>query len=374
MNERERYIETMLFGKPDRIPFSPGGPRRSTLERWRQEGLESEAHWHGALMKELGIAQEDSGPRVHPGVNLRMNPMFEEKIIEHRGNQILIQDWMGNIIEILDHFDPTYIRNAIDFVTRKWHKFPVETPADFDEMRKRYNPADPSRYPADWEERKRALAERDYPVTVAFPGPFWQLREWCGFEPLCVKFAMEPDFVKEMIAFWEGFVLETLERLLEARGVDRIFIQEDMAYKAHPMISPAMTREFLAPVYTRWVRHFREAEVPVVEMDSDGNVDLLIPIWIDCDIHACSPVEVAAGCDIVAYRERYGKEMAFAGGIDKRCIAKGGAVIEAELRRIEPVVRDGGYIPSCDHGVPPDISWPDFIHYSRLLAEMTGWF
>ena len=36
-------------------------------------------------------------------------------------------------------------------------------------------------------------------------------------------------------------------------------------------------------------------------------------------------------------------------------------------------VRDGGYIPGCDHGVPFNISWPDFIHYARLLAELTGW-
>lgn len=48
-------------------------------------------------------------------------------------------------------------------------------------------------------------------------------------------------------------------------------------------------------------------------------------------------------------------------------------MIEEELSRIEPVVRDGGYIPSCDHGVPSDVSWPHFVEYSRRLAEMTGW-
>ena len=28
MNHRERYLETLLFGKPDRIPFLPGGAAR----------------------------------------------------------------------------------------------------------------------------------------------------------------------------------------------------------------------------------------------------------------------------------------------------------------------------------------------------------
>ena len=40
LNARERYIETLTFGQPDKIPFIPGGPRKSTLARWRKEGLD----------------------------------------------------------------------------------------------------------------------------------------------------------------------------------------------------------------------------------------------------------------------------------------------------------------------------------------------
>ena len=65
--------------------------------------------------------------------------------------------------------------------------------------------------------------------------------------------------------------------------------------------------------------------------------------------------------------------MAYRMGVDKRAMARGGRVIEEELRRIEPVVRDGGYIPGCDHGVPADVSWLAFIEYSRGLAQITGW-
>ena len=65
--------------------------------------------------------------------------------------------------------------------------------------------------------------------------------------------------------------------------------------------------------------------------------------------------------------------MAYTGGVDKRAIARGGQAIRAELARLEPVVRGGGYIPGCDHGVPPDISWPNYVEYTRLLARMTGW-
>ena len=109
-------------------------------------------------------------------------------------------------------------------------------------------------------------------------------------------------------------------------------------------------------------------------MDSDGYVGELIPIWIEKGINCCGPMEVAAGNDLAEYRKIHGTQMAYTGGIDKRAIAKGGSVMRTEVMRFVPLLLEtGGYIPGCDHGVPPDISWPNFIEYSRLLAELTGW-
>ncbi len=82
---------------------------------------------------------------------------------------------------------------------------------------------------------------------------------------------------------------------------------------------------------------------------------------------------MAAGNDIVDFRTRFGRRMAFRGGIDKRAMANGGAAIEAEIARVRPVIDSGGYIPGCDHGVPSDVSWPDYVRYVGLLAKATGW-
>ena len=55
-------------------------------------------------------------------------------------------------------------------------------------------------------------------------------------------------------------------------------------------------------------------------------------------------------------------------------LAAGGETMRDEiLRVVPPLLEDGGFIPGCDHGVPPDISWPNFVAYSRLLAELLGW-
>ena len=119
--------------------------------------------------------------------------------------------------------------------------------------------------------------------------------------------------------------------------------------------------------------NYRSDDMHAVDVDSDGYIGELIPLWIESGLNVCDPIEVAAHNDINEFRRRFGHKMAYRGGVDKRAIAKGGDVIRTELKRLAPVVKDGGYIPKCDHGVPSDISWPNFVDYSRLLAQMTGW-
>jgi len=375
MTERERYLAAMLFGKPDRFPFQPGWPRESTLAAWHKQGLPLGEPWYVHLRSLLGLEAASAEPRLSLGVVWHMLPTFEEKVLEHRDGHYIVQDWMGAITEISDRYDYTYIRSAKDFVTRKWHSFPVRNREDFEsKIRWRYDPSDPGRFPADFAERCLALRGRDYPLQLDFNGPFWQLREWCGFEGLCALMIDEPEFVQYMAEFWGDFVLRLLESILERVVPDSVQISEDMAYKEHAMISPAMTRRFLLPQYRKWVAALRGAGVPVIMVDSDGYIGELIPLWIEAGINACTPIEVAAGNDIVAFRRRFGRKMAYEGGIDKRALAAGGQAMRDEvLRVVPPLLEEGGFIPSCDHGVPPDISWPNFVEYSRLLAELTGW-
>ena len=241
-------------------------------------------------------------------------------------------------------------------------------------MKWRFNAHDPQRFSPDFQDRCRALRSRDYVLRLSINGPFWQLREWLGMENLCMMMVEDPDFVQEMIDYWTEFVMQTLEPILQNVDVDDILISEDMAYKEHSMISPAMTRRYLLPTWKAWTGMIKDSGDTIVSMDSDGYVGELIPLWIEAGIDLCEPIEVAAGNDIAAYRQRYGKKMAYHGGIDKRALARGGAEMHEEIMRVvPPLLVDGGVIPSCDHGVPPDISWPNFVEYTRTLAHLLGW-
>ena len=373
MDNRQRTNTTLTFGKPDRVPLAPGHGRKSTRERWIAEGMDPATKDPARLAFQLvGGTPEAERPNHDFFVDERMIPRFEEAVLERKERTLIVRDWKGNVCEISDEFTPEYLRNAMDFVTRRWIKCPVENRADWEDMKRRYNAADAARFPTDAIARGAALKERDYFIEFNLSGPFWQLREWLGFERLCELFYDDPAWLKEMIDFWSDHVAALIKKTIALCGPDSIHISEDMAYKAHPMISPAMTREFLYPAWRRWADLVRPA-CPIYSMDSDGYIGDLIPIWIDAGFNACDPIEVAAHNDINDFRRQFGRNMAYRGGVDKRSMAAGGIILEAEIARIKPVIQDGGFIPSCDHGIPSDVSWPNFLRYVELLAKETGW-
>lgn len=376
MNERERHIETLLFGTPDRIPINPGNGRKSTRETWYTQGLSPDIP-PGDIPRHA--FEQIGSPYPWPeggaafGVNERMIPRFEEKVIEVRENTQIVQDWKGNICEIGKEFTTEYLRNAIDFVTRKWIKCPVESWDDWEAMKSRYDARDPSRYPENPESLGRKLRDRTWPIVWHFSGPFWQMREWLGFETLCTMFYDDPDLIRDMVGFWIDHVGTLIERGCSYCVPDEVHLSEDMAYKAFSMVSPEMAKEFLFPAWAAWGEIVRSHRIPIYAMDSDGYIGELIPLWLEAGIVACDPIEVAAHNDIVAFRERFGTRMAYRGGVDKRKMAAGGDALAGELARIKPVVDSGGYIPSCDHGIPSDVSWPNYLAYVKGLAELTGW-
>lgn len=377
MNERERYLNVMTFGTPDRIPLSPGAGRESTKKRWHSEGLPAELYRNHEI---TSYAYQEAGGTLQLPVTgkafrprERMIPEFEEKVIEQKERSLVVQDWKGNICEISDRFDPSYLRNATDFVTRRWIKCPVENRKDWEAMKKRYDSQARERLPDNPERLAKELKNRKHQIGFSFSGPFWQLREWLGFENLCLAFYDNPVLVEEMVEFWTEHVAALLRRSFQYIIPDWVHISEDMAYKKFSMISPEMCRRYLLPCWKKWGDIIREAGVPLYGVDSDGFIGELIPLWIEAGVNYCDPIEVAAHNDINLFRKTFGKKMAYSGGVDKRSIAAGSAEIEKEIARITPVIEDGGYIPSCDHGVPSDISWPNYVHYVKLLAKRTGW-
>jgi len=64
-------------------------------------------------------------------------------------------------------------------------------------------------------------------------------------------------------------------------------------------------------------------------------------------------------------------ELVISGGIDKRVLASGREAIDKHLEYVLPAMRErGGYIPTCDHGVPPEVSYDDYLYYRTRCVEL----
>jgi len=265
---------------------------------------------------------------------------------------------------------------SLDTMSMPEHlEYPVKTAADWETLKKRFDPADPERLPPDWRERCERWG-REGPVLI-FQGPrspslFGFVRELLGPGRTLYAFYDEPGLVHDMMETYTDFIMDLLPGVLDTAPLTSIFFWEDMCYRAGPLISPPMFRTFMLPRYRRITDLARRKGVDVIFVDSDGDVSQLIPLWLEAGINGVYPMEVAAGMDVARLRREYGKDLLMTGGIDKRVLARDRAAIEEELTAKMPVAEAGGYIPHIDHAIPHDVPFENFAYYWERKKELLG--
>jgi uroporphyrinogen-III decarboxylase len=107
-------------------------------------------------------------------------------------------------------------------------------------------------------------------------------------------------------------------------------------------------------------------------VDTDGSLKQLIDWFLPCGVNLIGPNEVQAGNDVVAYREQYGRRMAFDGGLDKRVLLQGADAIEQMLEQTIPPMKasGGGWIACLDHRVLEGSKLDDFRFFADRLHQM----
>jgi uroporphyrinogen decarboxylase len=166
------------------------------------------------------------------------------------------------------------------------------------------------------------------------------------------------------------FLIATMGEILNHTDVDVFGFWEDMAFKTGPLAGPALVRRFMLPRYRRVVEFLRGRGVKFISLDSDGRIDSLIPVWLDAGINVLYPFEVQCGMDVIETRRRYGHRLRMWGGIDKRSLAISREAIDEELRRVRPLVEEGGYVAALDHSIPPDVPYENYRYYMERLREI----
>ena len=75
--------------------------------------------------------------------------------------------------------------------------------------------------------------------------------------------------------------------------------------------------------------------------------------------------------DTVAVRKQYGKHVIIFGNVDKRALARGKSAIDRELERCKFLLASGGFFPSCDHHIPPDVPLEHMVYFVNELRKLS---
>ena len=392
---RERFLQTLRF-EPADPPWARWGafvwPETELV--WRTQGYTGpELGWHGeGLTERLGL---DELLRVDPWYGPA--PEFEYQVLEEDGRTRLYINNEGILMrEFIEHTDtsmPNFVR------------FPVQTPEDFESFAtERLALNAEHRFPMTWQGQVAAgqlhsvagaanitaiggdlpsgeeTAPQSGPIEASprkcwadrWGGFFGPLRNMMGLENLCLAFYDQPKLIERMMEERADRIIEITDEVLKYTDFEVFWYWEDMAYKHGPLISPDLFRRFALKHYRRVNEWLRSRGIRYIGLDSDGNIDKLIPLWLEAGLNMLWPFECQSGMDVVEVRRTYGHDLIIMGGINKRALAEGGEVMRREVDRVMPLVADGGYIPEPDHSIPPDVSWPDFLEYGAYLKKRLG--
>jgi len=143
-----------------------------------------------------------------------------------------------------------------------------------------------------------------------------------------------------------------------------------MAMKTGSLLSPRTYETFIYPRLKRVVEFYKSHGTRYVGVDTDGNPETLIPLLMDAGVDFLWPLERAAGQDPLYLRKTFGRGLRLWGAVDKRVLTRGPAAIDAHLREFIPLIEEGGFIPTIDHTVPPDVIWENFRYYLQQKEKL----
>ncbi len=356
MNDRERFVGWMTGATVDRPPYWLfWGPWPTTQKRWLKEGLSGDHR----------TPFDPDQPPVSVPVNCGPCPRLERKVISEDDVSVTFTDSWG-----IKRRDLKGRESMSEFI-----EFPVKDRKDWERFKaERLDPDHPERLTGDWRVLCDEWTRKGYPIQLGyFPdvGIFGSVRWLLGDEECLLAFYTMPDLVHEIMDHMTSLYLTVFAQVVKEVKVDVIHIWEDMCAQQGPLISPVHWREFMGAPYRRIAAFAKENDIPLISVDTDGQPDLIVPCMMDAGVNYVFPMEVAAGCDVAVFREKY-PMLGMMGGIDKRVLAIDPKAIDKELTRIRPIIEKGRYIPALDHLIPDDVPWENYCYYAEALKKIIG--
>jgi uroporphyrinogen decarboxylase len=323
MTSRERFRETMRYGRPDRVPYFEDGIRDEVLAAWREQGLPPDADL-------ATLFPTDRRERLP--VNLDSTPAGERAIPSR---------------------------------------------ANLKASKRSLDPDAPGRLPDDWAEKVRAWRDRDHLLELWVHQGFFLtmgVRDWATFEPVVYLLEDDPDLVREVMGARAHLAATMADRVLAEVDVDLALFSEPIGGNNGPLLGPRHYREFVLASYQPVLDVLRRHSVATICLVTYANARALVPSILEAGFNCLWACEVNADAmDYLALRQQFGRDLRLIGGIDLDALLGGPEAIRREIERAVPrLLEDGGYVPLADGRVRGNVPFEHYAYYRRLLAEVTG--
>jgi uroporphyrinogen decarboxylase len=322
MNSRQRFLETMRFGSPDRVPYFEEGIRKDVLKAWRKQGCP---------------------------------PDFDQA-------QLFISDQRQEI--------------QLDVDPHPWPERWPCTRSDLKAYAKSLDPDERSRTPGNWKKLVTLSKQRQDALMMRLSIGFFEImgvEGWRRFHELILLMHNDPGFVREMMRINGEFVAALTERLLQEIQIDAAIFSEPIGDNHGPLISPRMYADFVLSSYQPILEVLHRQHVDIIILRTYANARLLIPVLMEQGLDCLWACEVnTAAMDYRSLRQEFGKGLRLIGGIDLDVLREGKTAIRREVEeKVPPLLEQGGYVPLADGRVRSDIPFENYLYYRQLLEKVT---
>lgn len=355
MTTRERFIRTLTGQEVDRVPFMKiFGGTNAIVPAWENEnpGISKNID---QLLKFEGIY------RGWQTTSVNMDPVetAEPEITEDSAGRKTVTHSTG-MVEVIKTGD--FYHQTIE-----WS---VKNRKDWERIRDKHLQADdPKRFPDDWDKCVEEYKKRDYPLQLTHRGVYGFARNLLGDENLSYAFYDEPELIHEIMDTYTGMAVEVWKKMVKDVSFDLIECWEDMASKNGSFISPKTFREFMKPNYLKIADFAKQHNIPIILVDSDGNIEELTELMVESGVNALYPFEVQAGNDVGRMIDRF-PHLGVIGGLNKNVMAEGKTAIDKEMEKARSLIRKGRFIPGPDHFVLSDVTFANYRYFMERLREV----
>jgi uroporphyrinogen decarboxylase len=322
MDARQRFLATLLYGSPDRLPRLEEGIRDEVRRTWESQGLPHQADLAAVFGYDL---REELELDLDPRPRLRRWPASRKELKE---------------------------------------------------FQRRLNAQDSRRLPAGWPERIAEWRSRSQPLILRVQRGFFLsmgVEDWRRFHTVITLTKDDPVMVAELLRLQGELSASLVERLLGAVSVDAALFSEPIGGNHGPLISPRMYAELVLPSYQPILAALKRHQVPLIIARTYANPRPLLPLLVEAGVNCLWAVEAPPQeMDYRQLRQEFGRELRLIGGIDTDALREGEAAIRKAVEQVAGLAGDGGFIPLLDGRVREDVSYADYLAYRKLLEELTS--